>query len=102
MKIIVNDCFGGWSISEQAFKDLQPRIPEMKDTHCDHLRTHPILIDYLEKHGTKATSGKCAELHVIEIPDDVRYDIEDYDGIETIHEVHRTWCYDGGDEDEDE
>ena len=26
-----------------------------------------------------------------EIPDDVEWEIDDYDGIETIHEVHRSW-----------
>jgi hypothetical protein len=32
-----------------------------------------------------------AELKVVESPDDVEWEIEEYDGIEWIAEVHRTW-----------
>ena len=93
MEIIINACFGGWSISDTAYEDLHTLIPEMKDTHCDELRNHPLLIEYLKKHGSEVTSGRLAELHLINIPDDVKWYIEDYDGIETIHEVHRVWEY---------
>jgi len=27
----------------------------------------------------------------VEVPDDVVWTIENYDGMETIHEKHRTW-----------
>lgn len=36
-------------------------------------------------------SGPMAELYIVEIPDDVKWEIDDYDGVETIHEVHRSW-----------
>lgn len=48
------------------------------------------LIAVVEKLGKEA-SGLCACLEVVEIPDDVEWEIDDYDGIETIHEVHRSW-----------
>ena len=32
-----------------------------------------------------------SELEVVEIPDDINWYIDNYDGIETIHEVHRSW-----------
>ena len=35
--------------------------------------------------------GTFAELHTIEIPNDVNWEIEEYDGVEWIAEVHRTW-----------
>lgn len=35
--------------------------------------------------------GYYAELSVVEIPDDVEWDIEEYDGKEHIAERHRTW-----------
>ncbi len=32
-----------------------------------------------------------AELKIIDLPDDVNYQINDYDGHESIHEQHRSW-----------
>lgn len=54
------------------------------------LRTNPDLIKIVEELGEKA-NGKAASLSIIEIPDDVDWIIEDYDGIESIHEKHRVW-----------
>ena len=48
------------------------------------------LITVVEKLG-KASCGKYSELKIIEIPDDVSYDIDEYDGIESIHEKHKSW-----------
>lgn len=35
--------------------------------------------------------GKCAELKIIEIPDDIEWEIEEYDGWEHVAEKHRVW-----------
>ena len=40
--------------------------------------------------GDKA-NGRCAELKVVEIPDGVDYQVEEYDGKEWVAETHRTW-----------
>lgn len=48
------------------------------------------LIAVVEELGKEA-NGRHAELKVVEIPDGVNWEIDDYDGIETIHEVHRSW-----------
>lgn len=48
------------------------------------------LVTVVEELGGEA-NGKFSELEVVEIPDDVKWEIDDYDGIETIHEVHRSW-----------
>ncbi len=53
-------------------------------------RTDPLLIQVVEELGKEANGG-CAELEIVEIPDGVDYEIEDYDGIESIHERHRSW-----------
>lgn len=60
------------------------------ETWIDDNRTHPLLIRVVEELGDKA-NGKHSELKIIEIPDDVKYEIDKYDGLETIHEVHRSW-----------
>lgn len=53
-------------------------------------RDDPDLISVVEELGEEA-NGVYAELEVVEIPDDVNWEIDDYDGYETIEEVHRSW-----------
>lgn len=53
-------------------------------------RNDPILLQVVNELGEEA-SGKLAELRIIEIPDGIEWDIDDYDGIETAHERHMSW-----------
>lgn len=53
-------------------------------------RSDKDLVEVVEKLGAEA-NGKYAELKVIEIPDNIEYQIEEYDGMEWIAEKHRTW-----------
>lgn len=53
-------------------------------------RDDPVLIQTIEDLGDNA-SGRFSELEVIEIPDGVEWQIEEYDGLEWIAEKHRTW-----------
>lgn len=56
----------------------------------DDKRCDPDLIRVVEELG-EASWGSCANLEVVEIPDDIRWSIGDYDGYETIREHHRSW-----------
>lgn len=49
------------------------------------------LIAVVEKLGAEAASGRHAALAIVEIPDDVEWTIEEYDGHEHVAEKHRTW-----------
>lgn len=53
-------------------------------------RDDPALVRVVEELGAKA-NGEYAELRIVEIPDDVEWQIEEYDGSEHVAEVHRTW-----------
>ena len=53
-------------------------------------RNCPILIKVVEEMGKKSW-GKHAELEIVEVPDGVEWEIEEYDGSEWISEKHRTW-----------
>lgn len=53
-------------------------------------RDDPVLIQVVEELGPKA-NGKHASLKIVEIPDDVEWQIEEYDGSEWVAEKHRTW-----------
>lgn len=114
MKIVINKCYGGFSLSDVAImlygkkaginiiKDEKNSssfishyyIDEIKDDNyfSDHLieRTDPILIEVVEELG-EAADGRCAKLRLVEIPDDVKWYIHDYDGIESVYEKHRIW-----------
>lgn len=53
-------------------------------------RTHPLLVRVVEELG-KASNGRCADLKIVDIPDGTEYEIKEYDGNESIHEVHQAW-----------
>ena len=59
-------------------------------SYYDIERDDPILVQVVEELGDLA-SGSYSKLKVVEIPDDVNWEIDEYDGLESIHEVHRTW-----------
>lgn len=138
MKIVINNCHGGFGLSPEAetkcwelgmqgiaisvskyyssderkesdlkkWKDYKKNKKKYKGTtlflttfspdekyvlnarNCN--RCDPILIKVVEEMGQKA-NGQFAELRVIDIPDDVKWEIEEYDGSEWIREVSRTW-----------
>jgi hypothetical protein len=53
-------------------------------------RADPLLVEAVEALGEEA-GGSMACLKVVEIPDGVSYEIDNYDGREHIAESHRTW-----------
>jgi hypothetical protein len=56
----------------------------------DIYRNDPILVDIVEEWGEEA-NGDHSKLRIVDIPDDVDWTIEEYDGRETVHERHRSW-----------
>lgn len=53
-------------------------------------RDDPVLIQVVEELGKEA-NGNYAKLEIVEIPDDVDWELDEYDGMEHIAEKHRTW-----------
>lgn len=53
-------------------------------------RDDPDIVDIVERMG-KRSWGNHAELSIVEIPSDVDWEIEEYDGTEWVSEAHRTW-----------
>jgi hypothetical protein len=58
-------------------------------TH-DIKRDDPILIKVVEELG-EAAAGRHAKLKIVEIPDGVVWELDEYDGMESIDEVHQSW-----------
>ena len=65
------------------------------DKYCsvgdrDEIRVDKDVIKCIEKLGDKA-SVKYSHIEIVEIPDDVEWEIMEYDGYESVHEKHRVW-----------
>jgi len=101
MKIAINCCYGGFSLSKAAYEELgldydgygyifnEDLGIESDSEHA--YRANPELIRAIEKIGEENAGGKYASIRIIEIPDDVEWIIEEYDGVESVHEKHRVW-----------
>lgn len=76
-------------------KDFGREVSAEEDAFYDAIlpsftRTDPDLIAVIEEMG-EAANGDHSILKVIEIPDDVEWQIGEYDGVEWIEEKHRRW-----------
>ena len=92
-KIVINKCFGGFDLSEEAielFKKKAGLDRREKVWVYDLRRDDPALVETVQELGSKA-DGDCAKLKIVEIPDDVKWMIEEYDGQEWVAEIHRIW-----------
>ena len=94
-KADARDVDSGWvSYFKKDFGDsFNDKEVDAWDEHVyldtPHREDH-ILIECVEELGKRA-NGRYAELQVVEIPDGMDYVIDDYDGIETLHENVRCW-----------
>jgi hypothetical protein len=76
------------SMDERIASNLRYEAVSLNDRPED--RANPLLIQTVEELG-EAANGRFAELKVIEIPDGVEWEINEYDGVESVHEKHRSW-----------
>lgn len=100
MEIVINRCFGRFGLSKEAYAEigiewdgyghLDNDSLGIKSSNHKKYRTHPALIQAVKKLGENA-NGPYAKLEVVDVPDDVDWLINDYDGIEEVAEQHRTW-----------
>lgn len=83
---------------EDSMNDLYYKYPGARinqrywETWIRHeARSDPLIVRVVEELG-EAANGPCAELAVVEVPDGIEWEIDEYDGIEHIAEKHRTWA----------
>lgn len=88
-KIVISTSYGGFGISHKALEFIAERKGLSEDQPLI-TRDDVDLVAAVEQIGSLA-SGNFADLKVVEIPDDVNWVIEEYDGKEWIAESHRTW-----------
>lgn len=116
MKVLINAYFGGFGLSVDAFEKLLDRkgiawekqegkFGNIEYFHAGHVgdynyylydriltenRADPDLISVFEEMGDLA-NGRYSCLKIVEVPDDVEWEIDEYDGNEWVAEKHRTW-----------
>jgi hypothetical protein len=92
IKVAINRCHGGFGLSDKAEALYKERkgITNSDWWYGDIPRDDPVLIQIIEELDEEA-NGMYAELDVVEIPDDVNWYVEEYDGLEWVAERHRTW-----------
>lgn len=56
----------------------------------DIKRNDPILIKVIEELGLEVNTS-VSKIEIVEIPDGIEWVIDEYDGLETIEEKHRSW-----------
>jgi len=139
MKLVINKCYGGYGLSDEAYlwlasnfgipikkyvdekfsSETRKYLPEPANAgevifdrdlaedklnysslrrlsgrywaiDWDEKRDDPRIVACVETLGDKA-NGTHAKLVVVEIPDGTDWEIDEYDGIETVAEKHKTW-----------
>ena len=114
-QIVINKQYGGFGLSTKAVEWLRendypagdecklageeyddgsgvvdefigPVVPKRSQS----FRTSEGLIQCVKELGSEA-NGDHAQLEIVEVPDGVEWRIDEYDGLETIEEKHRSW-----------
>ena len=121
MKVVINRCFGGFSLSDEAIEKCieygmtvassyeadnykECDFVQTNENWCQYypakhyysdpeFRSHPTIIKVIEELGYEKASGLHAKLDIVDIPFDSTsgWYIHDYDGRECINEQHQSW-----------
>ncbi len=90
--IVINDCYGGFGLSDRAIVEYKKLAgitdPDFYDREIP--RDDPYLVKIVKELGMGA-NGPHSNLKIVEIPGDVDWLVQEYDGAEWIAEKHRTW-----------
>lgn len=89
-KVVINSCFGGFDLSARALVLGRQISGNPEWGSYDTPRDDGTLIAVVEQLGADAGSN-VSRLEIVTIPDDVEWQIEEYDGNEWVAEKHRTW-----------
>jgi len=93
MKVVINRKYGGFQVSPEQlliYRELAGIPNHVHVSGYDIERTDPFLIQAVEQ--TMEKDGTTfSKLKIVEIPDDIEWDVQDYDGCEWVAERHRTW-----------
>ena len=107
-KMVINSCWGGFGLSPAAHARIGSVYVKSDDAEygigywdtsswnqgleqdSPEFRSLPALVEVVELLCDEA-SGSHSRLRVVDVPDDAEVYISEYDGRETVREVHRSW-----------
>jgi hypothetical protein len=91
-RIVINDCYGGFGLSDRALSEYKKlaSITEGDFYDRDIARDDPYLIKVVKEMGMSA-NGRFSNLKIVEVPADVEWIVQEYDGAEWVAEKHRRW-----------
>lgn len=90
--VVINDCYGGFGLSERARAEYR-RLAGITDPSWydrEIPRDDPYLVKIVKELGMGA-NGPHSNLKIVEIPGDIEWLVQEYDGAEWVAEKHRTW-----------
>lgn len=104
MKIVLNKRCGGFGLSKELLDELGVQTSKNSfvrwvenstfgidsDNQYEY-RTHPKLIAAIEKLGCKKAGDRYANLEIIDIPDGIEWEMDEYKGFEYVYEKGRRW-----------
>ena len=90
MEYVRNDCYGGFGLSEMALRLYNEYAGTELEDEYDIPRNDPFLVKVVKELG-KTANADHAELVIVNIPDEVKPELHEYDGWEHFAEPHRTW-----------
>lgn len=89
-KIVYNNSYGGFRLSEQAVlrgREISKHAPIWEEDSAGYMlnlpRTDPVLVQVVEELGAAANGG-FANLQIHVLPRGTRYRIDEYDGNERV------------------
>ena len=99
-RIVIHTNYGGFQLSERMRIELARELPDVHPVEIEHgyynretssrvdwsWRAHPLVLAAVER-----DLAQVPNLKIVEIPEGVRWEIEEYDGKEWVAEMHRTW-----------
>jgi hypothetical protein len=85
--VLINGGYGGFGFSDFFIKNYplynEDEFNDLRYQRNDK-RTNSKLIQFVQEHGLKKCSGKYSNLNIQYIPICTKYEITEYDGLETI------------------
>ena len=81
MELVINCCYGGFGLSDEACERLGC---ERYDYQDEEERCAPELVECVRELGELA-NGSYADLEIVELPEEVTdWEIDEYDGFESV------------------